>query len=140
MKKTLILIGLCTVFILMPAITALPTPPVEDYDGTFVGAFGRIYKDENGTWVKQPYGYLAGVYKAGNFKRVFGNIYNLDQEQIGKIGFISRNKILVGRIENMEGAKAPIVGFLFQNDQYFVGRIMSVFGPAPHIWGEYTPN
>ncbi len=40
----------------------------------------------------------------------------------------------------MDGEKAPIVGFLFQNDQYFAGRIMSVFGPAPHIWGEYTPN
>ena len=41
----------------------------------------------------------------------------------------------------MEGKRAPIVGFFFQNDnQLFAGRIMSLFGPAPHIWGEFTPN
>ena len=141
MKKTLILLGICAAFILMPVITAFPTPTLEDYDGTFVGAFGRIYKDENGTWVNQAYGYLYGIYKQGNFKIVYGNITNLEQEQIGTIAFISKNHILLGRIKNMDGAKAPIIGFLFQNDQnHFVGRIMSFFGPAPHIWGEYTPN
>jgi hypothetical protein len=40
----------------------------------------------------------------------------------------------------MNESKLPIVGFLFFNEQYFIGRIMSLFGPAPHIWGEYTPN
>ena len=46
----------------------------------------------------------------------------------------------IGRIENMNGEKAPIIGFLFYNEDYFIGRIMSFFGPAPHLWGIYTPN
>jgi len=53
MKKLLIIIGICAIFISMPVLTALPatitkttvqperrttlqTPPIEDYDGTFI--------------------------------------------------------------------------------------------------------
>lgn len=159
MKKTWIVIGICAVLLAMPTFSAfpniatktikptyppieipsLPTPAAEDYDGTFIGAFGVIYK-ENEEWAYETWGYLVGVYKGGNQKRLFGYIYNLDEEQIGYIGAFFGNSIIIGRIKNMEEDSAPIIGFLFYNEEYFVGRIMSFFGPAPHLWGEYTPN
>jgi len=159
MRKKLLIIGICALFILMPTLVAVPslssmkkvktqieasslvTPTPDDYDGTFIGAFGRVYKAENGSWAKEAYGYLAGVYKqGGRYKRVLAYIYDLNQTQVGYIGFISANKFLVGKIKNMQNQSAPIVGFIFYNEEYFIGRIMSVVGPAPHIWGAYTPN
>jgi len=155
MKKTLLIIGILAVLISMPAMTAfqisekstnitkpetiLLTPPDDEYDGTFVGGIGFVYR-ENGEWQFDTYAYIAGVYKGGNYKRIAAWIYNLDEERIGSMWFISGNYILVGQIIDMNESKLPIVGFLFYNEQYFIGRIMSLFGPAPHIWGEYTPN
>jgi hypothetical protein len=77
------------------------------------------------------------VYKG---KKLYGNIYNLEEEQIGTIGAYFGYKLIVGYIQGMDGKKAPIVGFLFYNDEYFAGRIMSTLCPAPHIFGKYTPN
>ena len=156
MKKTLITIGILAIFLSMPALIAMQSiektnnvpkaekvlmEPIDpDYDGTFLGGLGRVYKDENGEWAYDTYAYIAGVYKDARLKRVFGKIYNLDQEEIGSFWFINGRKILIGRIIGPDGGKAPIVGFLFYNEQYFIGRIMSIVGPAPNIWGEYTPN
>jgi len=102
----------------------------------FAEGIGRIYK-ENETWTYDTYAYLAGVYKG---KKLYGNIYNLEEEQIGTIGAYFGYKLIVRYIQGMDGKKAPIVGFLFYNDEYFAGRIMSTFGPALHIFGKYTPN
>lgn len=156
MKKTLITIGILAIFLAMPAMIGMQTiektnnfpspektltpPSVPDYDGTFIGGMGLIYKDENDEWQFEANAYIAGVYKAGKYQRVYSNIYNLDEEKIGSMWFISGNRIIVGRIMGLEGEKLPIVGFLIHDEQYFIGRIMSFFGPAPHIWGEYTPN
>jgi len=150
MKKTLIVIGICAAFALMPAITALSatksirsplqTLPAEDYDGTFIGGLGRMYK-ENGEWQFEYHAYLAGVYKDKNrYKTLYGNIYNLDEEQVGNITIFNFRWILIGIIRNLEGGSAPIVGFLFTNDEKFAGRLMSLFGPAPHIWGQFDPE
>jgi len=155
MRKHLVIIGLCAVLISMPTMTAfqlleksssivtpeknLLTPPILDYDGTFVGGLGNLYK-QNGEWQFDYYSYLAGVYKLGVYKKLYGYIYNLDEEQIGYIGAYFGHKIIIGYIEDMENHRLPIIGFLLWNDTHFAGRIMSVFGPAPHIIGEYTPN
>jgi hypothetical protein len=149
MKKLLIIIGICVVFLSMPVLTAfstavtkttLETPPIEDYDGTFIGGIGRIFK-EGEEWSFDTHGYLAGVYKEGiRFNRLYGYLYNLEEEQVGYIGAYFGHKIIIGYVEDMEENKAHIIGFLFYNDVNFAGRIMSFFGPAPHIWGEYTPN
>jgi hypothetical protein len=152
MKKTILLAGICAVLFFMPVFCALPIktanksqqkilPTLEEYDGTFIGGFGRIYK-ENEEWQFEYNGYLGGVYKNYNrFKVIYGNIYNLDKQQIGTIGVYNFKSVIYGRIKNMEGQGAPIVGFLFINeDLKFAGRLMSFFGPAPHIWGEFTPN
>jgi hypothetical protein len=159
MKKTLIIIGICSLLLLLPAITAipnttsrtikqtvppeqdkdLPTPVLDNHDGTFLGALGVIYKDDNDEWVFEASAYLAGGYKLGYYNKLYGYIYNLDEEQVGYLGAVFGNKIILGWIMNMEEEKAPIIGFLFYNDEYFAGRIMSLFGPAPHLWGQYTP-
>jgi len=156
MRRMLFIIGILACLLSMPAVIAMQTvektssipspektltpPSVPDYDGTFLGGLGEIYKDENDEWQFDTQAYIAGVYKSGRRLRVFSNIYNLDEEKIGSMFFISGNRIILGRIWGLEGEKLPIVGLLFYNEQYFIGRIMSFFGPAPHIWGEYTPN
>ena len=153
MKKTIVLAGLCAVIFLMPAFSALPikttsnyqqkipiAKPLEDYDGTWVGGYGKIIPGEE--WQFEYFGYLGGVYKIENrYKVIAGNVYNLDQEQIGTIVLYNFKSIILGRISNMDGQKAPVIGFLkiFENN-FFAGRLMSLFGPAPHIWGEFTPN
>jgi hypothetical protein len=147
MKKTLLILGMCAVLLSMPTLMGFPMshksslllPPLEDYDGTFVGGIGRLYK-QNGEWQFDYAAYMAGVYKLGAYKKLYGYIYNLDDVQIGIIGAYFGHKIIIGYIENMQGQRAPIIGFLLWNDTNFAGRIMSVFGPAPHIIGEYTPN
>ena len=153
MKKIFLYLGICALLITMPIFSAAPikintlqflkttiVPTDEDYDGTFVGGMGRVYK-ENGEWQYEVHAYIAGFYKINNYKLIYGNIYNLDEEQIGTITIISGNHFLIGRIKDLEDHRAPIVGFLFNNEEYqFFGRIMSLFGPAPHIWGQYTPN
>ena len=155
MKKILITAGICAILIMMPAISAiqlfdkekntpipqtdLKTPPIDDYDGTFVGGLGNLYQ-ENGEWQFDFAAYLAGVYKTGVYHKLYGYIYNLEEEQIGYIGARFGNRIIIGYIEDMNGQRAPIIGFLFWNDTHFAGRIMSLFGPASHIIGEYTPN
>jgi len=158
MKKTLYILGICLLLLSMPAMTAVPvekhtsfsihktpntpvldTPVLPDYDGTFVGGIGEIYR-ENEEWMFDTQGYLAGVYKGGRrFHRLLGNIYNLEEEKVGGIAAFFGHKIIIGFIQDGEENRAPIIGFLFYNDEYFAGRIMSLFGPAPHIWGAYTP-
>jgi hypothetical protein len=154
MKKTLIIIGLCAILISMPAFSAYPTknisisnegkslktPTVPEYDGTFAGGLGRVWK-EGEEWQYEAYSYIAGVYKEGAYKILYGNIYNLEEEQIGTILMIKFRIFLIGRITNMEEQKAPIVGFIIDvEEDNFIGRLMSLFGPAPHMWGQYIPN
>ena len=147
MKKTLFVIGLCTALLSMPTLLAFPTsqktsllyPPLIDNDGTFVGGLGRLYK-QSGEWQFEYHSYLAGVYKNGAYKKLYGYVYNLNEQQIGKIGVFLGHKIIYGYVEDIQSHRLPIFGFLFWNNENFAGRIMSAFGPAPHIIGTYTPN
>jgi hypothetical protein len=154
MKKTIFIISLCAVLISMPAFSAfsaknihipnqvksLKTPTITEYDGTFAGGLGRLWK-EGEEWQYEVYSYIVGVYKEDVYKILYGNIYNLEEEQIGTILMINFRFFLIGRITNMEEQKAPIVGFIIDVDEdNFIGRLMSIFGPAPHMWGQYIPN
>ena len=144
MRKNIILVGICSLLILMPVLSSTPlkTPmqSTPNYDGTFVGALGRVWK-EGEEWQTEASAYIAGVYRDRYYKIMYGNIYDLDEEQVGTIKMISTKSFLVGRIANMDGQTIPIVGFIidFQEDK-FIGRLMSFFGPAPHMWGQYKPN
>lgn len=153
MKKPIILTLICAVLFLMPAVSALPIKktidskqitnvlPTVDSDGTFVGGFGRMYK-ENDEWQFEYSGYLGGVYKdKGKYKILYANIYDINKEKRGDITLISFKSYISGKIKNLEGKSAPVVGFLLISQEgKFAGRSMSIFGPAPHIWGEFTPN
>jgi len=152
MKKTILILGIVSLFIFMPMLTAktfsttievnpeLKAPFEQDYDGTFLGGLGVVSR-ENEEWEFDTHAYLVGVYKEGNkVNRLLANIYDLDENQIGSIAAFFGHRIIIGFIQDMGEKRAPIIGFLFSNDEYFAGRIMSVFGPAPHIFGKFTPN
>ena len=147
MKKTVLVIGLCTVLLSMPTLFALPTTqktsqlfsPIGNYDGTFVGGLGRLYK-QNGQWQFDYHAYLAGVYKNGAYTKLSGYIYNLNEQQIGYIGVYFIHNTIYGYIKDMQSHQSPIIGFLFWNNENFAGRIMSTIGAAPNIIGKYTPN
>ncbi len=147
MKKTLFFIGLCVVLLSMPTLIALPItqktsllfPQSGDYDGTFVGGLGRLYR-QNGEWQFNYHSYLAGVYKNGPYKKIYGYIYNLNEQQIGYIGGYFGQKIIYGYIEDMQSHRLPMIGILYWNNENFAGRIMSTIGSAPNIIGQYVPN
>jgi len=118
----------------------LSVPTDAEYDGSFIGGLGQIYK-EHDEWDYEIHSYIAGVYKENNNKKLFGNIYNLDQEKTGSILLISSRIFLVGVIQDVDGHRVPIVGFIFdRDDETFIGRIMSIYGPAPYMYGKYIPN
>ena len=152
MKKILAILAICVLFASMSVTTAAPIPTVdvlknkmlnieeiysttgEDWTGEFVGALGNL-KKVNGEWNFTAHGYMAGVYKGHNRGRFFGNLYDLNQTEVGTIAGYFGKGLLVGRVTANGGQKAPIVGFLFHNATMFVGRIMSLMGPAPHMLG-----
>ena len=160
MKKNIFLIGICAIIIMMPALGALTLqendykknyvkkdiiselskPSVDEYDGTILGGMGLIYKEDE-EWDYDIYSYLVGVYKnKGNHKTIYCNIYNLDKEKTGTLRANCGRSIIIGSIKNLEEDNAPIIGFLFERGEKFAGRIMSLFGPAPHIWGKYSAS
>lgn len=148
MKKTLIAIGVCVIFLSIPTLLAFPTTnspsllfsPLKMSDGTFAGGLGRGHWGNGKFNVDVVYAYMSGVYTSGAFIRISGDITK-DYNKIGEINAIIGYKIIYGYIKNAQGLRGPIVGFLIRNQQnQFVGRIMSVFGPAPHMWGYFVPN
>jgi len=154
MKKTLIILGICSVLLAMPAMTAMSTTDIvkkvteqktlatPDYDGTWVGGFGQVSK-EGEEWQFEYAGYIAGAYKNRNRVTILGgSILDLDQEPTGNtIVLIKFKSIVIGKIKNEEGNGLPVIGFLITTDEdLFIGRLMSLIGPAPHIWGQFTPN
>ena len=151
MKKPIILALICSALLLMPALSALPikkasinnktTDLLSDFDGTFIGGFG-VMSRENEEWQFEYYGYIGGVYKNNDkYTILHGKIFDLEKQPIGNLTIITTKSILIGKINNLEGGKVPVVGFFLTNkDNFFAGRFMSLFGPAPHIWGEFTSN
>lgn len=154
MKKLTIVALMFTILCAIPPVSAqamtplnlvkqnpLSLIPTTGYDGTFVGGFGRIYKTDD-SWQFEYKGYLGGAYRdQGEHRTLYGNIYDLNQQQVGTIGLITTHSFVIGKIINLEGKSIPITGFLIlTKDNYFIGRIMSLVGPAHHIWGEFTPT
>ena len=155
MKRKLIIIGILLLLTSMPVISSyqinkkpsnrtyfeknLTPPPLQGYDGTFVGGLGQLYK-ENGEWKFNAYAYLAGVYKLGVYKKLVGYIYDKNEQQIGSIFAFFGSKLIIGILSDMENHRAPMIGFFMWNDEEFAGRILTMYGPATHIIGEYTPN
>jgi hypothetical protein len=155
MKKILVIIGVLTILFTMPVISSirimekptilqnfenkLLTPPSPDDDGTFVGGLGRLYL-KNGNWEFDAYAYIKGSYKLGVFTRLAGAITDSAYQQIGYMLAFFGSRIIIGFLQDMESHRAPMIGFLMWNDGEFAGRIMTMFGPATHIIGQYSPN
>ena len=147
MKKTVCILGLCAVLLLMPSLIAFPTadtsslrfPPLQMSDGTFAGGIGRGHWGNGGFNVDTIYAYMSGIYSGGAIIRISGDITK-DYEKIGEINALIGYKIIYGST-TVRGLRTPIIGFLMRNQgNNFVGRIMSITIPAPHIWGHTVPN
>ncbi|UCB59241.1 MAG: hypothetical protein JSV67_02820 [Thermoplasmatales archaeon] len=110
--------------------------PPDEWDGEFIGAYGRaiISEDEKDF---ETYGYIAGIFIGGDKGQLYGKIFNLEEEEIGVFGAYYGKSFIIGKVQNLDGKNAPIIGFLLRNETLFFGRIMSLFGPAPHIIGKY---
>lgn len=148
MKKALLAIVLSAVFLSMPTLLAFPTAnhpsplfsPFKMSDGTFAGGLGRGHWGHGKFNIETVYAYMSGVYTSGPFIRISGDITK-DYNKIGEINAIIVYRIIYGYIKNAQGLRSPMIGFLIQNQQdQFVGRIMSIIGPAPNIWGYFIPN
>jgi len=151
MKKIVAVLAVCVLFASMSIATAAPIPKIDDlkndmsnieitypttdgdWTGEFIGAIGDL-KKVNGEWDFTASGYMAGVYKGYNRGKFIGNLYDLDETKVGSIAGYYGKGLLVGRI-SINNRRAPIVGFLLHNETMFLGRIMSLIGPAPHMIG-----
>jgi hypothetical protein len=147
MKKTAYVLGLCAVLLLMPTLLAFPTTntsslrffPLQMSDGTFAGGVGRGHWGNGGFNVDTVYAYMSGVYSGGAIIRISADITK-DYEKIGEINALIAYKIIYGST-TVHGLKTPIIGFLIRNQGgHFIGRIMSITMPAPHLWGHIVPN
>ena len=160
MKKILGILAICVLLGSMSSVAAVNIPQMnivktdvmknlpstdttissegEDWTGEFLGKFGEL-KKVGEEWEFTEWGYLAGVYKGGNKGKFGGKIFDLEQNELGAIGGYYGKYFLIGRIKIGE-QKAPIIGFLFHNETMFIGRIMSFFGPAPHIIGYHQAS
>ena len=155
MKKILIIIGILTILFTMPVMSSIQimekpkileetenkllTPPLPGDDGTFVGSLGRLYL-KNGNWEFDAYAYIKGSYKLGAFTRLAGAITDAAYQQTGYMLAFFGSRIIIGFLQDMDSNRAPMIGFLMWNDGEFAGRIMTMFGPATHIIGQYSPN
>lgn len=154
MKKILIVLTICLLFASMSVVTAFSKieglsddilnteityqPTDEDWTGEFIGALG-VLKRINGEWNFTTGGYIAGVYKGLNRGKFAGNLYNLNETKVGTIaGYYGRGLILARMTINEQ--KAPVVGFIRYNETMFIGRAMTVIGPAPHMVGYHWTN
>ncbi|MCU0851287.1 MAG: hypothetical protein MUC80_08490 [Candidatus Thermoplasmatota archaeon] len=147
MKKTVIAIVVGLILLSMPTILAIPAPnrsslfsPLVLSDGTFAGGFGRGHWGNGNFNIDTTYAYMSGVYSGGAYIKISGNIDNAYGEKIGDINAMIGFKIIFGST-TLNGLKTPIFGFLMrhQNNQ-FIGRIISITLPVPHMWGYLIPN
>jgi hypothetical protein len=147
MKKTISLIVLCMLLLSMPSLLAIPISdkpsllsPYTLSDGTFAGGFGRGHWGNGNFNIDTIYAYMNGAYSGSAYIKISGDITNAYGDKIGEINVLIGFKIIFGST-TLNGLRTPIVGFLMrhQNDQ-FVGRVMSISLPVPHMWGYLIPN
>jgi hypothetical protein len=149
MKKKLIIVIFCAVFISMPTLMAYQTlsrpsllfSPLKLSDGTFAGGLGKGHWG-NGFHIDTVYAYMSGVYSSGSFIRLSGQITDPDDDKIGEIRAFILGKFFFGYTRNIQGQMVPIFGLIVEHrNNEFSGRIIfSSFKTAPHIWGYMIPN
>ena len=149
MKKTLLVLALCTLFVSMSVAGAVPQaenmqlqrtrvqPQDIEWTGEISGNYG-VGRGENHTVL----GTLEGNYKARGGNRIRGFfLVNWTSEngiKSGQIRGIFTQQALFGKISgDGYNRTARVMGFLRYNDSKFIGRIMSWIGPAVYIYGDH---
>ena len=158
MKKILIAIGICFLFVCMSFATAffLPTTglmnekiqdirkpfstiddPPEWATGYFYGIRGNT--DNEGKPLK-PTEYIVG-YCSDDFKGKFaGAILNISTKDV--TGYTGGNIIgpfMLGIIGDNSGQQSLIVGLGVSNETHFYFRTMAIVGPNNYLVGKYFP-
>ena len=158
MKKILIVIGICFLFVSMPLTTAffLPTTdyinekiqnteepfstigdPPEWATGYFYGVRGNT--DNEGKPLA-PTEYFVG-YCSDDFKGKFaGALLNIDTEDvIGYTGGKIIGPFMLGIIGDNTDQQSLIVGLGSNNQTHFYFRTMKIVGPNNYLYGKYFP-
>ena len=158
MKKILIVIGICFLFVSMPLTTAffLPTTdyinekiqnteepfstigdPPEWATGYFYGVRGNT--DNEGKPLA-PTEYFVG-YCSDDFKGKFaGALLNIDTEDvIGYTGGKIIGPFMLGIIGDNTDQQSLIVGLGGNNQTHFYFRTMKIVGPNNYLYGKYFP-
>jgi len=158
MKKILIAIGICFLFICMPLTTAffLPTTdhineklqnlkkpflsiddPPDWATGYFYGARGNT--DNQGEPL-EPNEYILG-YCSDNFKGKFaGAVQNINTEDV--TGYAAGNILgpfMLGIFGGHSNQQSLFVGLGGSNETHFYFRAMQIIGPNNYLVGKYYP-
>ena len=144
MKKLLAVITIFVLFFSMSMTTAIQTRKYTNFvdpDGSFSGYIGYLRLQQDPVIL----GNISGVYKIRNRGGGFNASWDIDYQNksgSGTVKGIFGRYILLGRL-SVEGFNKtlPIIGFIGFNteNQTFLGRAMSIIGPALHFWGTYEP-
>ena len=109
-------------------------------DGSFTGFIG-VPKQQDPIIM----GNISGVYLIRNKGGAFNASWDINYENktgSGTVRGVFGKKILLGKLSADGYNKTlPIIGFIGfdKNNQTFIGRAMSVVGPAIYFWGTYQP-
>jgi len=123
-----------------PSINADETSKLKnevEWDGEFLGG---IPKGDNEGELAAVFG---GYFKNRNRGGFFAGIWsNEDENKQGEVRGIFGKHIIIGKIINDQGS-LPFIGFIkFNNNDDtefdFIGRAMSIIGPAPYFVGTFS--
>ncbi|MBN1280809.1 MAG: hypothetical protein JXA00_04085 [Candidatus Thermoplasmatota archaeon] len=139
--KKIAIVTICLLLIGVGIAAAAPqqqqqTVPVNPTDGTFDGNVGYKRPGQNATIV----GTIAGTYTMKNRGGRFNGDWATENYSGTLKGAFGRH-LLIGRISMMINGterSLPIIGFIGYRDSQFLGRFMSLIGPALYFWGTYT--
>lgn len=149
MKKEIIILGICSLFICMPLTVASPfyynpmltvDDPPEWATNYFLGYVGVT--DSNGS-PQIPAGYIIG-YCEDDFKGQFAGIIAVEEsEDPEPVGFLAGyiiGSFLLGIISNLSTDQQTfMVGLGMRNETHFYFRLMAIIGPTYYMAGIYSP-
>ena len=147
MKKILPLVMVCSLFVMLPFVSATTyttestdttgsTVDDDDWTGEFTGEIGYPDQDREEPVVV---GSISGTFKIGRRGGYFhGVVVSEDRSKSGEFRGVFRQRIMIGRVTGEQGS-LPFVGFIGfrQDDQQFGGRYMAPVGAALYFWGDY---
>ena len=159
MKKVLLTIGLCILFLGMSSATSLSIPKINKFSsekivinsadpedapswaaGNFTGEWGLNVWGED--WIRL--GYVEGYYSIGFHWDTKIGCLSVEYVKNGEKNGTTLNGVffgsfLLGRATNETSAETVFVGIGFYNETSFRWRIMGETGPVLYMKGIFTP-